>query len=247
MSRSDRFLGCLMGLAVGDALGYPIEGWTQEQIQARYGPVRDYVEPPTEPPEKWRLPGLHSDDTQQALVVADTLIEAGRADPDVLCQKFLDLAEGPPHLILGAHRGAGRNFRYTIQALREGASWNHGSRHTAGVGATMRVAPVGLAFGLDDAAVRSNAALQALVTHNDPRAVAASCVVAHSIGRLAWFHPEPLHPEPFLEEEIHFLRRSEDWLLEAHGRHLARDSRPVLHHMSEALAGIAGQTSRPPE
>lgn len=246
MSRTDRFTGCMVGLAVGDALGYPVEGWTAEQIRAILGRIVDYVESPTDPPERWRLRGLHSDDTQQALVIADTLIETGRADPDLICQKFLELAEGPPHLLLGAHRGAGRNFRYTIQALRDGASWNGGARHTAGVGASMRVAPVGLALGIDDAAVRTNAAVQALVTHSDPRAVAASFLVAHSAGRFAWLPPNPFTPEALLQEAIHFVRRSEDWLIEAHGRHLSRDSRPILHHMSEALRGISGSIDRPP-
>jgi ADP-ribosylglycohydrolase len=209
--------------------------------------VKDYVEPPLEPAEKWRLAGLHSDDTQQALAVADVLINEGRADPDALCQKFLEMAEGPPHLLLGAHRGAGRNFRYTIQSLREGATWNGGSRHTAGVGASMRVAPVGLCFGIDDAAVRTNAALQALVTHNDPRAVAASFLVANVVGRLAWVPPTVFASEPFLQESIHFVRRSEEWLIEAHGRHLARECRALLHQFSDALRGISGQSDKAPE
>ncbi len=246
-SRTDRFLGCMVGLAVGDALGYPIEGWTREQIESQYARVKDYVEPPIDPPEKWRLPGLHSDDTQQALALADVLITEGRADPDALCQKFLEMAEGPPHLPIGAHRGAGRNFRYTIQSLRDGATWNGGSRHTAGVGASMRVAPVGLALGIDDAAVRTNAALQALVTHNDPRAVAAAFLVANVVGRLAWIPPAPFVAEPFLQESIHFVRRSEEWLIEAHGRHLARESRPLLHQFSEALSGISNQSEKSPE
>jgi ADP-ribosylglycohydrolase len=237
----------MAGLAIGDALGYPIEGWTQEQIQARYGRVTGFVDSPTDPPERWRLPRLHSDDTQQALVIADTLLAEGRADPDAICQRFLDLAEGPPHLALGAHRGAGRNFRYTIQSLREGATWNGASRHTAGVGASMRVAPVGLALGIDDAAVRSNAALQALVTHNDPRAVAASFLVAHSVGRLAWVPPPSFQPEQFLQEETHFVLRSEGWLFDAHNRHLARESRPILHQMSTALQGLKGHVDTPPE
>lgn len=246
MSRADRFVGSMVGLAVGDALGYPVEGWTHEQIEAVHGRITDFVESPLEPAEKWRLPGLHSDDTQQALAVADVLIDVGRADPDALCQKFMEMAEGPPHLSLGAHRGAGRNFRYTIQALGGGAGWNQGSRHTAGVGASMRVAPVGLALGFDDAAVRNNAALQALVTHNDPRAVSASFLIANAVGRLAWMPPSPFNPGAFLSESIQFVRRSEEWLIEAHGRHLARESRPLLHHMSEALAGIADQLDRAP-
>jgi ADP-ribosyl-[dinitrogen reductase] hydrolase len=247
MSRADRFTGCMLGLAVGDSLGYPIEGWTGEQIRERYGRVRDFVESPTDPPERWRLPGLHSDDTQQALVVADTLIENGAIDPDAMCQKFLDMAEGPPHLSLGAHRGAGRNFRYTLQVLRDGAAWSQASRHTAGVGASMRVAPVGLALGIDDAALRTNTAVQALITHNDPRAVAAAFMVAHAIGRLTWIPPSPFVPEAFLQESIQFVRRSEEWLIEAHGRRLARECRSTLHHMSAALQGISGQIDHSPD
>lgn len=247
MSRTDQIVGCLAGLAVGDALGYPVEGWTREKIENRYGRIKDYVEPPTDPPERWRLPGLHSDDTQQALIIADTIVEAGRADPDLICQKYLEVAEGPEHLPLGAHRGAGRNFRYTIQSLRAGAGWNRGSRHTAGVGASMRVAPIGLALGFDDASIRTNTALQALTTHNDPRAVAASFLVAHVIGQLTWLSPGSIQPEQFLKDELNFVRRSEGWLIEAHGRHLARESRPILNHMSTALEGIKGQLADEPE
>jgi len=247
MSRTERILGCIAGLAVGDALGYPVEGWTGEKIAGRFGRITDFVEPPLDPPERWRIPGLHSDDTQLALIIAETLIEERRADPDAICQKFLEMAEGPPHLALGAHRGAGRNFRYTIQSLRNGASWNGASQHSAGVGASMRVAPVGLVFGIDDAAVRTNTALQALTTHNDPRAVAASLLVAHVVGRLAWTPPNPFQPELFLTEEIQFVRRSEAWLFETHSRHLARGSRPILNHMSSALAGLTGSIDKAPD
>ena len=247
MSRTDHVLGCLAGLAIGDALGYPVEGWTHDKIEAHFGRITGFVEPPIDPPDRWRLPGLHSDDTQQALVVAEALIEEGWADPDLICQKFLELAEGPEHLSLGAHRGAGRNFRYTVQSLRNGAGWNRGSRPTAGVGASMRAAPVGIAMGIDDASVRTNTALQSLTTHNDPRAVASACMVAHVVGQLVWMPPDPLRPDPFLKEEVDFLRRAEAWLLEAHGRHLARESRPILHHMSSALEGIIGHIEEPPD
>src|SRR3954469_25587257 len=33
----DRITGCLVGAAVGDALGGPVEGWTPEQIAERHG------------------------------------------------------------------------------------------------------------------------------------------------------------------------------------------------------------------
>lgn len=42
----DRAMGCLAGAAVGDALGGPAEGWTPEQIVARYGGPIEGVVPP---------------------------------------------------------------------------------------------------------------------------------------------------------------------------------------------------------
>ena len=41
----DRFIGCLLGCAVGDALGMPVEGWPKERIQTRLGKLTDYLDP----------------------------------------------------------------------------------------------------------------------------------------------------------------------------------------------------------
>ena len=34
----DRYRGCLLGLAVGDAMGMPVDDMTLEQIRENYGP-----------------------------------------------------------------------------------------------------------------------------------------------------------------------------------------------------------------
>ena len=43
-SRHDRFIGCLLGGAVGDALGAPVEFLSDSAIREAYGPagIRDY-------------------------------------------------------------------------------------------------------------------------------------------------------------------------------------------------------------
>ena len=41
-ANEDRFLGCLLGLAIGDALGMPVEGWSRDRIAARLGQVDGY-------------------------------------------------------------------------------------------------------------------------------------------------------------------------------------------------------------
>jgi ADP-ribosyl-[dinitrogen reductase] hydrolase len=41
MSSVLQFQGCLLGLAVGDALGAPVEGMSGEAIEQRYGQVAE--------------------------------------------------------------------------------------------------------------------------------------------------------------------------------------------------------------
>ena len=71
-TRIDRVRGCLLGMAIGDALGAPLEGLGAQQIRAHYQLVTDYVDGARawkKKPYRWRLPGLYSDDTQQALAL----------------------------------------------------------------------------------------------------------------------------------------------------------------------------------
>src|SRR5437868_7992566 len=123
-TRIDRARGCLLGLAVGDALGAPLEGLSPQQIRAHYGTVDDYVDGVRawkKKPYRWRLPGLYTDDTQQALALADCLIERGRIDPGHLAETYLALAN-PPGPYHGAHRGIGRSFRQVLMDLERGVS-----------------------------------------------------------------------------------------------------------------------------
>jgi len=77
------FAGCLLGGAVGDALGAPLEFMRLEAIRARFGSsgLDDYV------PAFGRL-GAITDDTQMTLFTAEGLLDATRADP---------CGDGPPH------------------------------------------------------------------------------------------------------------------------------------------------------
>ena len=87
LSRMDRARGCLLGLAIGDALGAPLEGLSCQQIRAHYGLVDDYVDGARawkKKPYRWRMPGLYSDDTQQAMALSDVLLECRRIDLDRL-------------------------------------------------------------------------------------------------------------------------------------------------------------------
>src|SRR5438270_820728 len=110
-TRLARARGCLLGLAIGDALGAPLEGLSAQQIRAHYVQVTGYVDGAIawkRKPYRWRMPGLYTDDTQQALALSDVLIEAGFADEDRLADLYVALAN-PKGSYVGAHRGVGRS------------------------------------------------------------------------------------------------------------------------------------------
>ena len=122
LSRVDRVRGCLLGLAVGDALGAPLEGLSSQQIKSHYGRVKNYVDGVQawkRKPYRWRLRGLYSDDTQQALALCDVLLDHRAGGPGAAGRSLPGLAT-PKGSFVGAHRGIGRSFRQVLAALERG-------------------------------------------------------------------------------------------------------------------------------
>lgn len=171
----ESYRGALLGTAIGDALGRPVEGMSPVQIRQRFGRLTDFV-----PWRDWKAGprGTVTDDTQMTMCVAECLLECdGRLNP-------VDLAE---RLIawLPVGRGKGRACVEAVKALTAGVPWHEAGVGSAGNGAAMRAAPVGLAHIRNLDIMRRDAALSAAVTHADPMAV--SSAVAHSwlVARLA--------------------------------------------------------------
>jgi ADP-ribosyl-[dinitrogen reductase] hydrolase len=198
LSRVDRVRGCLLGLAVGDALGAPLEGLSAQQIQSHYGRVRNYVDGVQawkRKPYRWRLRGLYSDDTQQALALCDVLIDHQQVDPERLADIYLALAT-PKGSFVGAHRGVGRSFRQVLAALERGVPAHLAGQTTAGIGAAMRIAPVPLFFGEELDALFRSVMAASLMTHRDIRSLSGALAVAHAVRRL--IAAEPREPSLLL-------------------------------------------------
>ena len=66
-----RHAGCLLGGAIGDALGAPVEFMSLQEIRQRFGPggIRRYA-------PAWGRPGAITDDTQMTLFTAEGLLRA---------------------------------------------------------------------------------------------------------------------------------------------------------------------------
>jgi len=163
----DRARGCLVGLAVGDALGSPTEGKTPEAIQRQWGRVTDFLSDNQ----------AGSDDTEYALFNARLLLAHGPALSAEL------IAEGLKREIVkgvNAYKGAGFSEMLAIRNLRNGlmppASGQH--LHAWSDGLAMRVAPFAIvAPGRPDVASRL-AAMDGSVTNAGEGILAGQAVAA---------------------------------------------------------------------
>lgn len=200
----------LLGLAAGDVLGSGAEG-SDPATAARLLPSL--------PPSGARW----TDDTQQALVIARHLLVHGSVDGVALAAELR-----APDL---PHRGIGPGF---AAFLASGAP-----QPSAGNGAAMRSAPLGIRFPLPE--VIGETITAGLVTHADPRGVAAGVAVAAAV-RLA---DAGLDGVDLLVETAEAVTDAEHRLFADHGLRFAPGDR--WHTMSEAIRDAIGDVRQTPE
>jgi poly(ADP-ribose) glycohydrolase ARH3 len=168
----DRFEGCLLGLAVGDALGGLFEAQTADAIRARFPTAESLLAYPQE--EIW-----YTDDTQMAIGVSEALIERGEIVEEVLCRAFV--ANYLPS------RGYGRGARAVLEAMEDGRDYRqvaqqHFPGGSFGNGAAVRVAPVGLLFRDDRRRLWDQARRSALPTHLHPLGIEGAQLLALAVA-----------------------------------------------------------------
>ncbi len=168
----ERFEGCLIGLAVGDALGGMFEAQSADAIRTRFSTADRLIAYPQE--EIW-----YTDDTQMTIALAEALVESGEVVEEVLCRAFV--ANYVPS------RGYGRGARAVLDAMDDGrdhrlVAEEHFPGGSFGNGAAMRVAPVGLLFRDDHRRLWEQARLSALPTHRHALGIEGAQLLALAVG-----------------------------------------------------------------
>jgi ADP-ribosylglycohydrolase len=184
----DRYIGCILGEAIGDALGMPFaegpkhhsEPLITEFLPSRgvapfVVPVAELGRSESEPP---LAAGQWTDDTQLTLALAQTLIdEQGLFVPEAWAHKLVQWLNAAP-------RGAGLSSLQAAFELRTGdLNWDEAADPDGGgVGAATRVAPVALWAPQDPERRNRVAVMQAQVTHGHPDAQAAALGIAEAVA-----------------------------------------------------------------
>lgn len=168
-SLHERLTGCLLGGAVGDALGAPFEGLWPRSIPPADALLADFGTYEGYPRGQW------TDDTQLTLATVEGVLEAGDLDPAVIARRIARLWQRSEVI------GPGGACTRAAWSLLRGVPWDQAGAPVgqAGNGAAMRVAFLGLLFEGEHASrLPVDVAAVARITHQDPRAVAGAVAVA---------------------------------------------------------------------
>lgn len=175
-SRSEHFRGALLGTAVGDALGMPVEGWSAAAIARQYGAIRDML-----PARLGR--GTYTDDTQMMIALAESMTRIQRIDGADIATTYARWCD--------PQRGYGGGALRALRRIRSGVSWCEAGKGdfpggSYGNGGAMRIAPVGLVYGAGDVPTLRQAVEAAVYcTHTHPLGIDGAVCQARTIGILA--------------------------------------------------------------
>ena len=215
----DRIRGSLIGGAIGDALGYPVEFmYSFEEIQGSYG-ERGITRLDTRQ-SLWNeaCKAVVSDDTQMTLYTANGLlnaIEKGVSPKYGICEAYVEwyltqigkksrkhkdcwISSVPE---LNARRAPGITCMSSLDDIYRGKEPINNSK---GCGGVMRIAPIPLYASVDGRMSIEDADLlageAAEITHQHPLGFISAALMSHIIYRLA------LDPEPTQEGMKGYIR-----------------------------------------
>ncbi|NDE71440.1 MAG: crystallin J1, partial [Actinobacteria bacterium] len=154
VSKLSRAKGAMAGLAVGDALGRPVEGLSAEEIRKNYGSINDFLS---------QTPG-GSDDTEYAILTGRALVKYGsEISAEDFAREWLENVCYQSEEFLGAGFSESSAIANLKAGLLPPQSGIH--IHSWSDGLAMRVAPIGIVGNGDIEKTRRIAIADGQVSH----------------------------------------------------------------------------------
>ncbi len=198
MPSAQVILGCLLGTAIGDALGLPYENLSPARGRRLWGEPEHY--------RLWFGRGMTSDDTDHTCMVAEAWW-AAQGDGVNLEHFVAILEQSLKRWLLTFPAGIGKATLYA--GIRSWLKRTPSGVMSAGNGAAMRSSILGV-LAEDDATLTHAVTLSSQLTHRDARAVRAALLVARAAR---W----GLHNDPdfvaFWQACQHHIERDDELLM----------------------------------
>jgi len=197
MGPLSKYIGCMLGSALGDAIGelaFQYPAWDRLNREISERAVLRYT-----------------DDTAMAIGLAESIIHVGGIDQQHLGDTFRlnferepwrGYASGPPTIFF-------RVSQYRMSYV-ESAKELFGGSGSLGNGAAMRVAPIGLFYNHSEEDLYEHAARSASVTHAHPVGMDGAALQARAVALAVKLNPAALFPaDDFIQKLVEFARSEE--------------------------------------
>ena len=173
-------VGCLLGTAVGDALGLACEGLSPRRRKKLF----------PDPPRYHLLPfgrGMCSDDTEHTVMLAQSVYESAEyAEDEAQARAVMSAFAWRLRLwLLGLPAGIGLATLRAIVKLWLFIPPRWSGVHSAGNGPSMRCAILGIVYAGQPARMRAMVRAATRITHTDSKAEQAAFTVALAASRAA--------------------------------------------------------------
>ena len=165
-----KFIGALIGTAVGDTSGAPLEGYSMDEVNSIKGRSGTWE----------MISGRYTDDTEMMIGVAESLIENKGFNGHDMALRFIENYD--------PSRGYGPGSKEALRRITEGESWEEasktlfGGKGSYGNGAAMRIAPVGIFYYDDADKLREVAYKSSHITHSHVLGKEGAALQAFSIA-----------------------------------------------------------------
>lgn len=173
----NRILGCLKGLAVGDAIGKQTETLAFEQIKEWYpngingfeGKIGTIMPRYQNRHYGWKF-GETTDDTEQTIAVAESIVEEGKVLHGKIGEKLMLCKKSNRPTL---HLGKFQQFGDVNRVVYDGD----------GCGGAMRVAPIGIIYSSDKIHEIVSAVFECCIpTHGGQLAICAAASIAGAVS-----------------------------------------------------------------
>ena len=168
MTKAERFEGCIIGGAIGDAFGSGYENIAEEKDDTFHLFGKPEIREPN-----WQI----TDDTQLTLATIEVLINEDRVKPESIAKQFVGYYKKRKL------RGIGASTLKSLKELSFGGHWSQAGRrgeYAAGNGAAMRIAPIAFKEEITNSEIRDIC----IITHNNDEAYVGARSIVVSIREI---------------------------------------------------------------
>ena len=201
IQRKEQFSGCLVGQCLGDALGFPVEGFPVDMCAPYVERLRNCGAKQAFAASVDSPFGQYTDDSQLARELMVSYAAVRRFDPADYAARIQSIFEWDRIV------GRGMATDNAARRLIAGVPWEEAGTPAphAGNGTAMRAGPVGLLFGDDPEQLIRVACDQGRITHKDPRCSAGSVAIAGAVALAG--RPGNFDVQGFVSQLSEWVRR----------------------------------------